>query len=127
MSSFTIEYQGASQPVRVYDGKPRKTPLHFGCPASPPQGTVEVMPQSSAHRYTNRLIDALGRPPPVIDVSGMAPGPAVFSLSRFAARASDYFTANVKNVALDEQTAQEWGYQERAGPTAPGPSASISR
>jgi hypothetical protein len=36
---------------------------------------------------------------------------AVFSLTAFAQRASDHYTAGRNQVALDEETASEWGYQ----------------
>jgi hypothetical protein len=124
--AFTIEYKGFTQTVRVYDGKPRKTELLLGCPASPPDGAIKVVPRSPGLRTAHRMIDALGRRPLVIDVSRMKSGSAVFAISRFAARASDYFTSGVNEVALDEQSAYEWGYEGPADAAASGPTAPLS-
>jgi hypothetical protein len=124
--SFTIEYHGASQRVRVYDSKPHKTELRFACPASPPDGSITVVGQSPALRLAHRMFDAAGRTPLKIDVSGIRSHQAVFAIPAFAARASDYFTSGVNSVALDEQNAYEWGYQGPADAATPGPPAPAS-
>lgn len=125
--TFTIEYYGRSQRVRVYDGKPgRRTELLLGCPASPPAGAIKVKPTTSGFtRYLHRLADVLGDSRSLtLDVTRMAAGPADFSLSRFAARAADVYTAGNRGpVRLDDDSAKDWGY---IGPAeAQGPSIGV--
>lgn len=124
--SFTIEYHGFTQPVHVYDGKRRKTELLFGCPASPPDGAIKVVPRPPAARLANLVFDAFHGPPLNLDVSGMASGTAVFAIPRFAARASDYFTAGRQSVALSEDSAYEWGYEGPADAASSGPASPLS-
>jgi hypothetical protein len=119
--SLTIEYYGVAQKVRVYDAKRDKTKPRLGCLASPLEGAVEVSPKRRGlWAIADRLMDAFaGTPPLAIDVTPMPPGPADFALSRFAARAADFFKSGVRRVSLDEERAREWGYQGPAEGHAP--------